>query len=134
VIVLVLGVVAVMPGGTRAQPSFYAAAAQVIPVLLLALVVERLWRGWRSMARVPVVVLLVLGEVAAMLGTAYDVQTKGHTDYLVASSRLRTDLLEYFAVVGVGVGLIAVLWNTFFEPDAVVVGKESSGDSKQDDS
>jgi hypothetical protein len=80
------------------------------------------------------VALLVFGEFAAMVGTAYDVQDKGHTDYLVASSRLLTDMLEYFAVVGIGVGLIAVLWSAFFRPDAVSVRQESSEDSKQHDS
>jgi hypothetical protein len=114
-VVLVLLVVAVIPGGARAQPSFYMATAQVIPVLILALAVNHLWRpGWSRLMLLAVVVMLVVGEFAAMLGTAYDVQNKGHTDYLIASSRLFSDLLEFFAVVALGVGLIVVLWSTVF--------------------
>jgi hypothetical protein len=118
-IVLGLLVIAVIPGGRRAQPSFYATAAQVIPVLILALAVEHVWRpGWPFTLLLIVVAILVAGEFAAMVGTAYDVQKNGHTDYLVASSRLLTDMLEFFAVAGIGVGLTAVLWSTAFRPDA----------------
>lgn len=114
-IVLGLLVVAVIPGGIPAQPSFYETTAQVIPVLILAVAVDRVWRpGWDFNLLLLVVALLVAGEFAAMIGTAYDVQQRGHTGYLVASCRRLTDMLEYFAVVGLGVGLIAVLWSTVF--------------------
>lgn len=117
-IVVGLLVVAAIPGGIPAQPSFYETTAQVIPVLILALAVEQVWRpGWSFMLLLLVVAILVAGEFAAMVGTAYDVQENGHTGYLVASSRPLTDMLEYFAVVGLGVGLIAVLWSTVFRLD-----------------
>ena len=114
--VFALLMVAVVPGGVRAQPSFYTTAAQVIPVLILALVVDQVWRPeWRRRpVLLAVLAMLVVGEFAAMLGAAYDVQKQGHTDYLIASSRLISDLLEFFAVVGLGVGLTFVLWSTVF--------------------
>ena len=115
--VFVLLVVAVVPGGVRAQPSFYATAAQVIPVLILALAVNQVWRPRRRHPiLLAVLAMLVVGEFAAMLGTAYDVQKQGHADYLIASSRLISDLLEFFTVVGLGVGLTVVLWSTVFPP------------------
>jgi hypothetical protein len=124
-VILVLLVVAVIPGGDRAQPSFYMAAAQVIPVLILALAVNHLWRPrWSRLMLLAVVVMLVVGEFAAMLGTAYDVQEKGHTGYLIASSRLISDLLEFFAVVALGVGLIVVLWSTVFLPDVTAASDD----------
>jgi hypothetical protein len=117
-VVLGLLVYAVVPGGIRAQPSFYGTAAQVIPLLILAIAVERVWHpGWRFELLLLVVRLLVVGELAALVGNAYDVREKGQADYLVASSRLVTDMLEYFAVVGIGVGLMAVLWSTVFRSD-----------------
>jgi hypothetical protein len=127
VIVSALLVVAVLPGGTRAQPSFYATAAQIIPVLILALAVDRVWREWSFKGRLLVVALLLMGEIAAMIGTAYDVHKKGHPGYLVASSRLLTDLLEFFAVASLGVGLIGVLLTRLFEPAATGAGERQSG-------
>ena len=64
-----------------------------------------------------VVAMLVVGEFAAMLGTAYDVQKQGQTQYLIDSSRLTSDLLEFLTVVGLGVGLTVVLWSTVFPQD-----------------
>jgi uncharacterized BrkB/YihY/UPF0761 family membrane protein len=123
--ILVLFVVAVIPGWVRAQPSFYATAAQVIPVLILALVVDQVWRpGPRSRPiLLAVVAMLVVGEFAAMLGTAYDVHKQGQTEYLINSSRLSSDLLEFLTVVGLGVGLTVVLWNTVF-PQNVHAGSD----------
>jgi hypothetical protein len=118
VILVALFVVAAWPGGIRAQPSFYATAAQVIPVLILALAVERVWRAWSFWERLILALVLVGGEAAAMFATAYDVQPKGHTYYEVASSRVFTDMLVWAAVASIGVGLIGVLWSTIFEPGA----------------
>jgi hypothetical protein len=114
VVLVLLFVVAAVPGGIRAQPSFYATAAQVIPVLILALAVEGVWRTWATTERLIVASLLVSGETAAMLATAYAVQEKGR-DYVVASSRLFTDMLVWLTVAAIGVGLIAVLWGTLSE-------------------
>jgi hypothetical protein len=127
VIVVALLVVAVLPGGTRAQPSFYETAAQIIPVLILALAVDRVWLGWSFKGRFLVVALLLMGEIAAMIGTAYDVHKEGHAGYLVASSRLVTDLLEFFAVASLGVGLIGVLLTRLFEPAATGADERQSG-------
>jgi hypothetical protein len=117
--VLVLFVVAVIPGGVRAQPPFYTTAAQVIPVLILAIAVNQVWHpGSRHRPTLlAVVAMLVVGEFAAMLGTAYDVQEQGQTQYLIDSSRLFSDLLEFLTVVGLGVGLTVVLWSTVFPQD-----------------
>lgn len=120
-IVFALLVVALIPvhGWRPAQRSLYETAALVIPVLILALAVDHAWRSeWDFLLLLLVLVLLVAGEFASMIGTAYDVQTKGHKDFLVASSRPLTDILEFFAVTGLGVGLIAVLWGLVFRaPD-----------------
>ena len=115
VVLVLLFVVASVPGGIRAQPSFYATAAQVIPVLILALAVEGVWRTWATTERLIVASLLVSSETAAMLATAYAVQEKEHADYVVASSRLFTDMLVWLTVAAIGVGLIAVLWGTLSE-------------------
>jgi hypothetical protein len=120
VTVLVLFVVAVIPGGVRAQPSFYTTAAQVIPVLILALAVNQVWHPGRRHRPIllAVVAMLVVGEFAAMLGTAYDMQKQGQKEYLIDSSRQFSDLLEFLTVVGLGVGLTVVLWSTVFPQNA----------------
>ena len=118
-IVFALLVIAILPPSlvdiSPAQQSFYDTAAQVIPVLILALVVDRVWRhGWSFGLLLAVLTFLVAGEFCAMIGAAYAVQTSAGADYLLASSRLLTDVLEFFVVAGLGVGLIAVLWGTVF--------------------
>lgn len=84
VVVVVLFIVAVIPySGRRASPELYATAAAVIPLLIVAIAVEQAWRGIGLKGRFPVVLALVVGEFAAMIGTAYDVEVKGRTRYLL---------------------------------------------------
>ena len=119
--VLALLVLAVIPihGVHPAERSLYETAALVIPLLILALAVDHAWRpGWDFLLLLIVLGFLVAGEFASMIGTAYDVQTRGHKDFLLISSRPLTDILEFFAVAGLGVGLIAVLWGLVFRDTA----------------
>jgi NhaP-type Na+/H+ or K+/H+ antiporter len=59
-------------GGQRASKSFYEMAAQIIPVLILALAVERNvqhgWRQWHPTCRLQVLVALAVAESAALIG------------------------------------------------------------------
>lgn len=109
-IVVAIAVWAALDGGTRAQPDFYATTAQVIPVLILAFIVEKTpWEAWNRGYRVIVVVALVLGESAALTAAALAEQTDPGGQYLVAASRLLTDLLVAVIVLSLGVCLVAVL-------------------------
>ena len=71
---------AVVPGGQRAEPGFYQVAAQIIPVIILALAVERLWIGWSWRPRAFVLAPLVLGEIAALSAAALAKQPVGGYD------------------------------------------------------
>ena len=115
---------AFLPGGTRAQPGFYETAAQIIPVLILALAVEQLWGGWTLPYRAVVLVPLVAGEIAALSAAALATQVFSGGDYLVrcsakivdwgaaSCSRILTDVLGALTAISLIVGLVAVLLNT----------------------
>ena len=119
--VVALLVLALVPihGLGPARSSLYETAALVIPLLVLALAVDDAWRAeWDFLLLLVVIVFLVMGEFASMIGTAYDVQTREHKAFLVASSRPLTDIMEFFTVAGLGVGLITVLWGVVFRTRA----------------
>jgi hypothetical protein len=115
-LVFALLMVALIPStASPADRSLYETAALTIPLLILALAVDNAWHSeWNFGLLLLVLVFLVAGEFASMIGTAYDVQKGPYKDFLIDGSRPLTDLLEFFAVAGLGVGLIAVLWGLVF--------------------
>ena len=120
--VFALLVLAVIPihGWHPAERSLYETAALVIPLLILALAVDHAWRpGWDFLLLLIVLGFLVVGEFASMIGTAYrraDDGAQGLPSSFVP--RPLTDILEFCAVAGLGVGLIAVLWGLVFRDAA----------------
>jgi hypothetical protein len=130
--VLALIALAVIPGGgpgempsLRPQQAFYGTAAQVIPVLILAFVIERRWLGWPRGGRLLVAALLLVGELAALLGAAYALPDKrptaGHTypDTLIAKSPVGTDILILFVTASLAVGLSVVLYGALVADDSL---------------
>jgi NhaP-type Na+/H+ or K+/H+ antiporter len=61
---------ALLDGDQRASESLYEMAAQIIPVLILALALESQvkdrWRKWRGAFRLQTILALLLGELAAV--------------------------------------------------------------------
>jgi energy-converting hydrogenase Eha subunit A len=115
-------------GSARAQPSFYEAAAQIIPVLILALAVEQLWIRLSFTELVLIMAALVIGETAALISAAlaFKHKVKVMTDhkvtykeeYLVWSKRWLTDELALLVALGLVVGLYAVLRTTLAQPQS----------------
>jgi hypothetical protein len=135
-------------GGTRASRSFYEIGAQVIPVLIVALAVERepqtSWKRWPRSIRVQLFAALVAGEAAALTAVALGRDTVASTasavetgtsgskltlslddsgEYLVEGHRFLTDFISWLTVVGLCVGFIAVAWSTLL---AGMFGKRSA--------
>jgi hypothetical protein len=135
---------AVLPGGTRAQPGFYEAAAQIIPVLILALAVERLWSRWTLPYRTIVLVPLVAGEIAALSAAALATPRGKSGERLVACSakvaesrdstrcaQVLTDVLGALTAFGLFIGLVAVLLNTLAVRPPAGHTDLASGDVRQ---
>jgi hypothetical protein len=118
-VVLVIAVVlyARAKGGQRASASFYETAAQIIPVLIVALAVEQpaSWETLSWAVRIQVVAALLVGEVTAVLAVALGKAEEPTGDYIVFSSQPLTDLLSWLSVLSLAVGFVGVLWITLLD-------------------
>jgi hypothetical protein len=131
-----------VPTGKRASQAFYEAGAQIIPVLIVALAVERdphrNWTAWPLKGRLQVFTAIAVGEVAALIALALgddELPTAGPLtalppaaparnviaaalqqgegrEYIVFSSQFISDLLTGLTVLGLLVGFAAVVWST----------------------
>jgi hypothetical protein len=105
---------AALGGGRRASESFYAIAAQILPVLILAVAVEETvharWREWKAAYRLQVTGALLFAELAALIVIALGEEESD--GYVVWSSRWLTDVLTWLTVVGLLVGFVAVVGRT----------------------
>ena len=122
-----VGAYAYVSGGPAPVHSFYETTALVIPVLIVALAVERpalaIFEGARAY-RIPVFLFLLIGESCALMGASGVFRggdlwgdSKKFQGGAVASSRLGTDLLATGTISGLvaGFAIIAVL--AIFGPD-----------------
>jgi 4-hydroxybenzoate polyprenyltransferase len=98
------------PGADRPSAEFHQIASQIIPVLLLAVVVEQSdrWRRRRSPWPAQVIVALLVGEIAAMIAVAFGEQASPHADYIVSSEQL-TDVLSSLSIVALAAGFLGVI-------------------------
>ena len=110
-------------GGKRASASFYESAAQIIPVLLVALAVEQRVRdNWDALSfavKAQVIAALVIGEATALVAVALG-RTTSEGDYLVFASRPRTDLLACLSAVSLVIGFCGVVLVTLVQRERAI--------------
>jgi hypothetical protein len=110
-VIVVVVVLAILPGGRRASVSFYETAAQVFPVLLVGLAVEdqlRLFSGRLAPEfRWQIIIAIAIGEFVSVLAISGVVSsTDLNKDPLVGPSRKLSDLMSWLTVAGLGVSFL----------------------------
>ncbi len=115
-LLLVLGV-ALSPIGNRPSQSFYNAAAAIMPLLVIALAVEKAardtWSGEFEWFRPALMFVLCIGELIAIIGASgvasgfsvADQSSRG----LVGPSRTTTVLMAAVTAYSLAVGFLAVV-------------------------
>ena len=94
----------------RPSSAFHGAAAQIIPVLVVAIVLEQSHhsQNLRSPGLPLVIFALLVGEIAAMCAVAFGEQKSKNAPYIVGSLPL-TDVLSLLSALALVIGFIGVL-------------------------
>lgn len=135
------GVVA-SPWGYFPGPDFYASAAQIMPVLLVALAVEssahELWASVPTWLRLYTFSVLAAGEVSAILASAGILasapEDATQPEPFVGPGLVGTNILLALTVAGLIVGFVSVMYLAFFRvrPAETVDGKSEAPQARPD--